>query len=146
MAALNSFTPFDVATETWESYIERFDCFLEANDLVDLTSSRKAAAVHHEEAFDEDNDTTGEDDIHQLKTASGNKWPISKTPQAQTCIGCGGNHLQAVCRFKTSNCQRCRKKGHLARMCRAILPADRIQANPLSKGRIVSQSKGITTQ
>ncbi|KAG8130646.1 hypothetical protein E2320_017255, partial [Naja naja] len=39
MAALNTFTPFDVSSETWESYIERFDCFLEANDLVDLTGS-----------------------------------------------------------------------------------------------------------
>ncbi|KAG8123025.1 hypothetical protein E2320_018415 [Naja naja] len=43
MAALNTFAPFDVLSETWESYIERFDCFLEANDLVDLTSSQRRA-------------------------------------------------------------------------------------------------------
>ncbi|KAG8130738.1 hypothetical protein E2320_017287 [Naja naja] len=41
MAALKSFAPFDASTETWESYIERFDCFLEASDLVDLTGSRR---------------------------------------------------------------------------------------------------------
>ncbi|KAG8139030.1 hypothetical protein E2320_001807 [Naja naja] len=43
MAALNTFAPFDISSETWESYIERFDCFLEANDLVDLTGSRQRA-------------------------------------------------------------------------------------------------------
>ncbi|KAG8141375.1 hypothetical protein E2320_007002 [Naja naja] len=43
MAALNSFAPFDIFTETWESYIERFHCFLEANNLVDLTGSRRRA-------------------------------------------------------------------------------------------------------
>ncbi|KAG8140265.1 hypothetical protein E2320_002958 [Naja naja] len=94
------------------------------------TAGRKAAAVHHEEASNEDNNSTGEDDIHRLKTASGNKWPISKIPQAQTCIGCRGNHPLAACRFKTANCQRCRKRSHLARMCRAILPYDRVQAKP----------------
>ncbi|KAG8123181.1 hypothetical protein E2320_018510 [Naja naja] len=43
MAALNTFAPFDVSSETWESYIERFDCFLEANYLVALTGSWRRA-------------------------------------------------------------------------------------------------------
>ncbi|KAG8124212.1 hypothetical protein E2320_019486 [Naja naja] len=198
MAALNSFVPFDASTEAWKSYIERFDCFLEANDLVDLTGSqqrmlflnfwgkqmfdtarallapqplnsatwevlmaklknhyaptpsriaqrhtshwceqsegesvnqfmeglqtaalhckfkelddalwivdcrdswceqpslgRKTLAVHQEEVTEEDIDLPGNDDIHQLKTASGNKWQSTKTGQAQSCIGCGSNH------------------------------------------------------
>ncbi|KAG8132918.1 hypothetical protein E2320_010735 [Naja naja] len=41
IAALNSFVPFNAATEIWKSYIEKFNCFLEANDLVELTSSRQ---------------------------------------------------------------------------------------------------------
>ncbi|KAG8132783.1 hypothetical protein E2320_010617 [Naja naja] len=212
MAALNSFAPFDTATETWESYIEGFNCFLEMNDLIELTSSRRRAlflnlcgkqmydtaraflapqllstvswaktimpqrhpelpedthftdliklkesrstnmwrdcerlpctlkstvperktlAVHQEEAIDEDIELTGDDDIHQLKTASGNKWPMNKTPQSQTCIGCGGNHPRAACRFKTANCRRCGKRGHLAKMCKAILPDDRVQTRPV---------------
>ncbi|KAG8124917.1 hypothetical protein E2320_020165 [Naja naja] len=236
MAALNTFTPFDVSSETWESYIERFDCFLEANDLVDLTGSRRRAlflnfcgkqmfdtaralsapqplnavtwealmaklknhyaptpsriarrhafrrreqaegesvsqfmaglrtaalhcefkeldevlldglvcglrdlriqrrllakpdltlqsaldeacaaelsnrstieikgasspaaekktlAVHQEEATEEDANLPGDDDIHRLKTASGKYWQSTKTAQAQSCMGCGGNH------------------------------------------------------
>ncbi|KAG8132919.1 hypothetical protein E2320_010735 [Naja naja] len=94
-------------------------------------AGRKALAVHQEEAIDGDVELTGNDDIHQFKTASGNKWPINKTPPSQTCIGCGGNHPRAACRFKTTNCQLCGKRGHLARMCRAILPDDRVQARPV---------------
>ncbi|KAG8141386.1 hypothetical protein E2320_007012, partial [Naja naja] len=110
MAALNTFTPFDASLETWESYIKRFDCFLEANDLVDLTGSRRRAT-------EEDADLPGDDNIHRLKTASGKYWQSTKIAQAQSCIG-----------FKNAICQRCGKRGHLARKCRAILPDDRVQA------------------
>lgn len=41
MADLKTFAPFNPATETWESYIERFECFLEANNFADLPSNRK---------------------------------------------------------------------------------------------------------
>ena len=30
---------------------------------------------------------------------------------------CGGNHPSAECRFKTSVCHACNKRGHLSRMC-----------------------------
>ena len=36
-----------------------------------------------------------------------------------TCYRCGGNHLANVCRHKDTECGFCRKKGHLARVCRA---------------------------
>ncbi|KAG8136180.1 hypothetical protein E2320_009153 [Naja naja] len=75
-------------------------------------SEKKTLAVHQEEATEKDVDLPGDDDIHRLKTAS----------------GCGGNHPRAACRFRTANCQRCGKRGHLARKCRAILPDDRVQA------------------
>ncbi|KAG8124123.1 hypothetical protein E2320_019441 [Naja naja] len=91
-------------------------------------SGRKTLAVHQDEATEEDVNLPGDDDIYQLKTASGNNWQSTKTAQAQSCIGCGGNHTQAACRFRTANCQRCGKRGHLARKCRAILPDDRVQA------------------
>ena len=35
------------------------------------------------------------------------------------CYRCGGNHLANVCRHKDTECVFCRKKGHLARVCRA---------------------------
>lgn len=40
-AALLVFTPFEPASETWDDYLERFECFLQDNDLTDLTSARK---------------------------------------------------------------------------------------------------------
>ncbi|KAG8141385.1 hypothetical protein E2320_007011, partial [Naja naja] len=76
------------------------------------------------EATEEDVDLPGDDDIHRLKTASGKYWQSTKTPQAQSCMG-----------FKNAICQRCGKRGHLARKCRAILPDDRVQAKQ-------GQSKG----
>ncbi|KAG8131823.1 hypothetical protein E2320_009744 [Naja naja] len=87
-------------------------------------SGEKTLAIHQEEATEEDTDLPGDDNIHQLKTASGKYWQSTKTAQAQSCIG-----------FKTVNCQCCGKRGHLARKCRAILPDGRVQAKQ-------GQSKG----
>lgn len=42
-AAQPTFAPFNAAAETWEAYEERFECFLEANDFLGLSSSRKRA-------------------------------------------------------------------------------------------------------
>ena len=36
-----------------------------------------------------------------------------------TCYRCGGNHLAPACKFKDTQCNYCKKKGHLARVCRA---------------------------
>ncbi|KAG8124714.1 hypothetical protein E2320_019986 [Naja naja] len=43
IAAPSSFAPFHLALETWDSYINRFECFIEANDLVRTTSNLKKA-------------------------------------------------------------------------------------------------------
>ncbi|XP_013924203.1 PREDICTED: uncharacterized protein LOC106550769, partial [Thamnophis sirtalis] len=42
MATLN-FAPFNYGAETWESYTARFECFLVAHDLTELTDERKCA-------------------------------------------------------------------------------------------------------
>ncbi|XP_032069854.1 uncharacterized protein K02A2.6-like, partial [Thamnophis elegans] len=42
MATLN-FAPFSYGSETWESYTARFECFLVAHDLTELTDERKCA-------------------------------------------------------------------------------------------------------
>ncbi|KAG8123208.1 hypothetical protein E2320_018618 [Naja naja] len=55
-------------------------------------SGRKTLAVHQEEAIEEDVALPGDDNIHRLKTASRKYWQSTKTTQAQSCIGCGGNH------------------------------------------------------
>lgn len=43
MANLNNFVAFSLASESWETYVECFECFLEANDLTNFPSSRKQA-------------------------------------------------------------------------------------------------------
>ena len=41
-----------------------------------------------------------------------------KGPQLSPCYRCGGKHKQLDCRFKASVCHACKKRGHLARVCR----------------------------
>ena len=36
-----------------------------------------------------------------------------------SCYRCGGEHLQAVCKFKEAECYKCKKKGHIAKKCRS---------------------------
>ncbi|KAG8137290.1 hypothetical protein E2320_004538 [Naja naja] len=43
MAALLPFAPYNPASEMWDSYLARFDCFLEANDFAEITDNRKRA-------------------------------------------------------------------------------------------------------
>ena len=50
---------------------------------------------------------------------SSTKMSPSKSKGEITCYRCGGNHLAKVCRHKDTECGFCRKKGHLARVCRA---------------------------
>ena len=47
------------------------------------------------------------------------KMSPSKNKGEIMCYRCGGNHLANVCRHKDTECGFCRKKGHLARVCRA---------------------------
>ena len=45
------------------------------------------------------------------KTASDSSKP------SKPCSGCGGSHWKSECPYKTAECRRCKKKGHLARVC-----------------------------
>ena len=38
---------------------------------------------------------------------------------ASSCYRCGGKHVVDKCRFKESECHYCKKKGHLAKVCRS---------------------------
>ena len=38
---------------------------------------------------------------------------------ATSCYRCGGCHLSNTCRFKDTECHHCKKKGHIARVCRS---------------------------
>ena len=50
---------------------------------------------------------------------SSTKMSPSKSKGEITWYRCGGNHLATVCRHKDTECGFCRKKGHLACVCRA---------------------------
>ena len=41
----------------------------------------------------------------------------------QSCYRCGGNHHQSNCRFREVECHSCKKKGHIAKVCRSKLNA-----------------------
>lgn len=43
MATLSTFAPFDQAKESWDSFMDRFNCFLAANDYKGLPGDRKLA-------------------------------------------------------------------------------------------------------
>ena len=48
--------------------------------------------------------------------------PTDRPQQQQRehlCYRCGGAHSTATCRFKDAVCHKCKKKGHLARVCRS---------------------------
>ena len=40
--------------------------------------------------------------------------------RGKPCHRCGGEHFPSNCRFKEVTCNKCHKKGHLARVCRTV--------------------------
>ena len=63
----------------------------------------------------------------------------SPPPRGQTnCYRCGGKHNAADCRLKEAVCHFCKKKGHIARVCRSKAKPQRgerrqLPANHLEK-------------
>ena len=46
--------------------------------------------------------------------------PGTKDQRAESaCYRCGGRHIAATCRFRDTVCNYCRKRGHIARVCRS---------------------------
>ena len=56
--------------------------------------------------------------IHELhkKTVSS---PKSSKDTTSVCYRCGGKHLANHCRLKEAECHACRKKGHIAKVCKS---------------------------
>ena len=61
--------------------------------------------------------------VHILKKQSPSRVP-GRSSQTAECYRCGGAHLATDCQFKDSECRWCKKKGHLARVCRSKKAAE----------------------
>ena len=46
------------------------------------------------------------------------------------CHRCGGKHMQKDCPFKEAECHKCKKKGHLAQVCRSKTKQTQLNAAP----------------
>ena len=53
-------------------------------------------------------------------TSNRGRKPQGDTPTGSkpTCYRCGGGHLAPQCKFNEAECHHCKKKGHLARVCK----------------------------
>ena len=68
-----------------------------------------------------DTSTTREQQVLYNQGKKGDKVPFPPPPSngGKTCYRCGGNHLAPACKHKDTECRFCKKKGHLARVCRS---------------------------
>ncbi|XP_032072036.1 uncharacterized protein K02A2.6-like [Thamnophis elegans] len=104
-----------------------------AASLATIAKTRAANAAQPANAFntvtgqpdsesEESDAETYNEDINRLDEASRKSWQRQKSRPKSACSGCGGNHERAECRFRQALCQRCGRKGHIARVCRAAQP------------------------
>ena len=56
-------------------------------------------------------------EVHSIQSRRGRK-DSSRKRGKPTCYRCGGEHLAPSCRFKETECHRCKKVGHIAKMCK----------------------------
>ena len=61
--------------------------------------------------------------VHVLKNQSPSRVP-GRSSQTDECYRCGGAHLATDCHFKDSECRWCKKKGHIAHVCRSKKAAE----------------------
>ncbi|XP_058032586.1 uncharacterized protein K02A2.6-like [Ahaetulla prasina] len=88
-------------------------------------------SVHYEDV-DDDAPSDEDDAVSHLKATRKKEWNTDWKGSQGGCLGCGGSHHRADCRFRAAICRRCGRKGHLSRVCRASLPANQ-KPNPQLK-------------
>lgn len=67
-----------------------------------------------------------------------------KSDNSMACYRCGGkDHVAPDCRFKNAECRNCKKKGHLARVCRSRAPNSAATGTNLVRAdRLVNHASG----
>ena len=53
------------------------------------------------------------------KTTNSSRAKLPDGPQVKTCYRCGDRHLASQCKFRTAECHRCHKTGHIAKVCKS---------------------------
>jgi len=92
--------------------------------IIETTHTLLSAAQQYKKSK---NATHGKAKSH-VQTQSNTSDPNTNTPQQNTrgenhrplfCYGCGAQHIRAQCPFLNSECNFCKKTGHIAKVCRA---------------------------
>lgn len=67
-------------------------------------------SIHYEGSEQQDT-SDGNGEVSRLKATQKKKWLATVKPSQSNCLGCGGMHNRAECRFKSAVCRRCGKSG-----------------------------------
>ncbi|XP_058024074.1 uncharacterized protein K02A2.6-like [Ahaetulla prasina] len=96
----------------------------------------------HCEISDRETSSGEEEDVRQLKLAQTRRKAAPIMQPQGVCVGCGGNHIRAECRFRAAVCRHCGKKGHISKVCRAALPDPVWKPDPSSYSRSSKMKPG----
>ena len=83
-------------------------------------------------------------DLQATKSPQPSLNRMQTKPQVKPCYCCGGNHKATDCPHKSSDCHKCGKKGHLARVCKSKNPAKK-EPQP-RQGSIPSRATHMLTE
>lgn len=62
---------------------------------------------------------TSSEDLNLNKINKNRKQPMNLHPKS-SCFSCGStDHLRSKCRFRNVTCHKCKKEGHIAKVCRS---------------------------
>ena len=109
---------------------QRLQCKLLAEPELTFDKAFKIAkAMEAAEKEAKDLQETPSTAVHQLGRATATKRNPRRTPnlappnpqKATECYRCGGKHKATDCKFRDAECNFCKKKGHIAKVCRSKL-------------------------
>ncbi|CAF4430287.1 unnamed protein product, partial [Rotaria magnacalcarata] len=85
---------------------------------------------------------TSSEDLNLNKINQHRKPPTNR-PQRSNCLSCGStDHFRSECRFRNATCHKCKKEGHIAKVCRSKPISNQSKVNTISS---VSQKEIIGT-
>ena len=93
--------------------------FKEAREIA-LATETAARSAQELQAGQTPNTPSGESLLFTQDNRTERRRQNTERPGSSVqCYRCGGNHHQSNCRFREAECHACKKKGHIARVCRS---------------------------